>query len=142
MTTFALLIGLGASLGLWQVARTTPDDQTGRWVDAGLGVLVGMLLGARAAYVALHPAYYAAHPGEWYRLWMGGYSAAGAVAGGLLAAGIAATFNQNLLASPVGRYCAAFPTPGGAGMVGLRCSWMRLWTRDGHRLLAGGAGSG
>jgi len=77
-------------LGLWQVSRVSADRQPGRWVDAGLGVLAGMLLGARAAYVAMHPAYYSAHPWEWAQLWMGGYSAWGAIAGGLAAAGIAA----------------------------------------------------
>ncbi len=90
MSAFSLLIGLGATLGLWQVARSAPLNQAGRWVDSGLGVLVGMLIGARMAYVALHPAYYAAHPGEWVQLWLGGYTAWGAAAGGLLAAGIAA----------------------------------------------------
>ena len=109
MTSFALLIGLGASLGLWQVARTTPEDQTGSWVDAGLGVLAGMLLGARAAYVALHPAFYAAHPGEWYRLWLGGYSAAGAVAGGVLAAGIAALLMRTSLPALLDAISPLFP---------------------------------
>lgn len=90
MTSFALLIGLGASLGLWQVARALPSERARRAVDAALVVLIGMLLGARAVYVALHPAYYAAHPGEWYRLWLGGYSAAGAVAGGIVGAALAA----------------------------------------------------
>ena len=72
MSTFALLLGLGATLGLWQVARQSPPRQVGRWVDVGLAVLAGMLLGARAAYVVLHPAYYATHPGEWWHLWQGG----------------------------------------------------------------------
>ncbi len=109
MTSFALLIGLGASLGLWQVARTSPEKQTGSWVDAGLGVLVGMLFGARAVYVALHPAFYAAHPGEWYRLWLGGYSAAGAVAGGLVAALIAALLMRTSFALLLDAVSPLFP---------------------------------
>ena len=90
MSAFSVLIGLGATLGLWQVARSAPLNQAGRWVDSGLGVLVGMLIGARMGYVGLHPAYYAAHPWEWAQLWMGGYTAWGAAAGGLLAAGLLA----------------------------------------------------
>ena len=90
MSLFALLIGLGASLGLWQVARSAPEDQAGRWVDAGLGVLVGMLVGARLAYGSIHPAYFATRPLEILAVWQGGLSGWGAVAGGLIAAFAAA----------------------------------------------------
>lgn len=90
MTVYALLIGLGASLGVWQVVRAAPTYQASRWVDASLGVLAGALLGARLAYGSLHPAYYAAHPLELAALWQGGLSAWGALAGGLIAAGAAA----------------------------------------------------
>jgi phosphatidylglycerol:prolipoprotein diacylglycerol transferase len=90
MSTFALLLGLGASLGLWQVARLAPPRQAGRWVDVGLVLLAGMLVGARAAYVATHMAYYVEHPGEWLRLDQGGYLAWGALPAALLLAALAA----------------------------------------------------
>lgn len=118
MIPFSLLIGLGASLGLWQVARGAPINQTGRWVDTGLGVLAGMLLGARAGYVLLRPAYYAAHPGEWLQLWMGGYSAWGAVAGGLLAAGIAALLLRKPLPRVLDAVAPLFPPLAVLGWLG------------------------
>jgi prolipoprotein diacylglyceryltransferase len=92
MTLYALLIGLGASLGVWQVARAVPASQAGRWVDASLGVLAGALVGARLAYGSAHPAYYAAHPLELAAVWQGGLSGWGAVIGGLIAACAAAAF--------------------------------------------------
>ncbi len=97
MTLFALLIGLGASLGLWQVARSAPLNQTGRWVDAGIGVLAGMLVGARLAYASIHTAYFAERPLQIFAVWQGGLSGWGAVAGGLVAAfGVALLLRQSL----------------------------------------------
>jgi prolipoprotein diacylglyceryltransferase len=90
MSAFSLLIGLGATLGLWQVARSAPLNQAGRWVDSGLWVLAAMLVGSRLGYVALRPAYFSAHPGEWAQLWLGGFTVWGAAAGGLLAAALIA----------------------------------------------------
>jgi prolipoprotein diacylglyceryltransferase len=90
MTIFALLVGLGASLGAWQVSRAARPGWEGRRVDAALGALAGMWIGGRAGYVGIHPAYYAAHPGEAWLPWGGGLTAWGALAGGLLAAGLAA----------------------------------------------------
>lgn len=105
MTLFAFLIGLGASLGLWQVARTAPVNQTGWWVDAGIGVLVGMLVGARLAYGSIHPAYFAARPLEIFAIWQGGLSGWGAVAGGLIATFGAAPLLRQPLRVTLDRLC-------------------------------------
>ena len=126
MFTFALLLGLGASLGLFQVARAAPEREVGRWVDAGLGVLAGMLLGARAAYVGQHLAYYGAHPGEWLQLWQGGFSAWGALPGGLLAAGIAALIMEKPLAQALDRLaplCAPLAVLGWLGCSAAGCGY-------------------
>lgn len=109
MNLFALLIGLGASLGLWQVARSAPADQAGRWVDAGLGVLAGMWVGARLAYGSIHPAYFAARPLELLAFWQGGLSGWGAVAGGLIAAFGAAPLLKQPLRLVLDRLCPLIP---------------------------------
>ncbi len=82
MNDYSLLVGLGAMLGLWRMARGVKDAE--RWLDAGLLALAGALVGGRAGYVALHGSYYAAHVLEALQVWQGGLSAAGALAGGLL----------------------------------------------------------
>lgn len=118
MSTFALLLGLGASLGLWQVARSAPAHQAGRWVDVGLAVLAGMLLGARAAYVGLHFNYYLAHPGEWLQLWQGGYLAWGAFPGGLLIAACAALLLDKPLTLVLDRLAPLVPPLAVLGWLG------------------------
>ena len=77
-----------------------------------------MLVGARAGYVLLRPAYYAAHPGGWLQLWMGGYSAWGAVAGGLLAAGIAALVVRKSLPRVLDAVAPLFPPLAVLGWLG------------------------
>jgi phosphatidylglycerol---prolipoprotein diacylglyceryl transferase len=118
MSAFSLLIGLGATLGLWQVARSAPLNQAGRWVDSALGVLVGMLLGARLGYVGLHPAYYAAHPWEWAQLWMGGFALWGAVAGGLLAAVVVAVLLERSMLRVLDTVAPLFPPLAVLGWLG------------------------
>lgn len=84
MALFSLLIGLGAALGVWQVARCAPPRETGRWVDAALISLLLALLGARAVYVALEGSYYAAHPLEIFQVGLGGLAWPGAALGWLV----------------------------------------------------------
>lgn len=82
---FALLLGLGATAGLGWVAWQTPSEQTRRYVDAGLFVLLGSALGGRGAYVAVHWPYFQAHLWEIPQLHLGGLAWPGALAGWLLA---------------------------------------------------------
>ena len=72
-------------MGLLRVAQVSPAIMANRQVNRGLLVLLGCLLGARAVYVLERWAYYGAHPGEIVQLLSGGLSAAGALAGGLIA---------------------------------------------------------
>jgi len=85
MNYFPLILGLGASLGLWRVAQSVPRWQTGRWVRAGLALLLASLLGARLSYVLAHGGYYRTHPLEAPQIWLGGLDWPGALLGGLLA---------------------------------------------------------
>ncbi len=85
LSGFSLLVGLGASLGLWQVARHVPSREAQRWVCYGLVVLAGCLLGARLLFVLLHATYYRHHLWEVFQPWLGGLSWSGTVGGGVLA---------------------------------------------------------
>ena len=75
------------------VAWRTPKERVFRVLDAGLLVLLGALLGARAAFILTHPGFYQTHWLATILLWQGGLSWPGALAGfGLslaLAAGLA-----------------------------------------------------
>jgi prolipoprotein diacylglyceryltransferase len=84
MTLFSLLVGVGASLGLWLVVRSSPRWYFRRRFEAGFLVLLGALLGARLAFAALHSAYFSRHPSEILQVWLGGLSWPGAVLGGLI----------------------------------------------------------
>jgi prolipoprotein diacylglyceryltransferase len=82
---YSLLVGIGASFGLVQVARYAPRRQVIRWVNAGLWTLAGSLIGARLAYITFSYTYYVEHFSEIPLLWLGGLAWPGAVFGGVLA---------------------------------------------------------
>jgi len=85
MQPFSLLLGLGALTGLLLAGWKAPKKETIRYVDAGVGILFGALLGSRAVSVAVNYNYYQSHPGEIFQVWLGGFSSIGAIAGGILA---------------------------------------------------------
>jgi len=82
---FSLLLGAGASLGLFWVQWQTAREKRRRIGLLGLGVLAGSLLGARLGYLLVSGAFYWQYPQEIARLPLGGVSWPGAVLGGLLA---------------------------------------------------------
>ena len=84
MTPFSLLVGAGASLGLWLVVRSSPRWYFRRRLETGFLVLLGALLGARLVFAAIHSAYFSQHPSEILQVWLGGLSWPGAVLGGLI----------------------------------------------------------
>lgn len=90
MLPFSLIVGLGATLGVWQVARSAPPRETSRWVDAALFSLLLALLGARMMYVALEWPYFAGQPLEMFQIWLGGFAWPGALLGWLAGVGLAA----------------------------------------------------
>lgn len=87
MLGFSLWVGIGASLGLWRIARGA-QRQPAEWVNTGLFVLLFALLGARLSYVAHNFDIFASRPLEIPMVWLGGLSWPGALVGGLLALGI------------------------------------------------------
>lgn len=82
---FALWVGMGATLGMWRVARSVPSRQAGAWVNAALFVLVFTLIGARLFYALVNHAYFSAHLIEVPQFWLGGLAWPGAMAGAWLA---------------------------------------------------------
>lgn len=88
MLDYSLWVGIGASLGLWRMARSAEAANANRWVNAGWLVLLLALVGARTSYVLQNQAYFALHLLEMPMFWLGGLTWPGAVLGGLMAAGI------------------------------------------------------
>ena len=85
MNSFTVWVGLGAALGLWRVARSSPQRQAHVWVNAGLWVLFASLAGARLFYAWINRAYFADHLLEIPQVWLGGLSWPGAVGAAWLA---------------------------------------------------------
>ena len=81
MNEFALFVGLGAAMGLWQVSRTASPEKAPQHVRIGLITLLGGLIGSRLVFVLIHLAYFSTHPGESVQFWLGGLSWPGAAIG-------------------------------------------------------------
>ncbi len=94
MINFSLWLGIGASLGLWRIARSVPKRQSSVWVNAGLFVLFAALLGARTSYALVNWTYFSTHLIEIPMLWIGGLTWPGAVLGMLLALAYLSTQNR------------------------------------------------
>jgi phosphatidylglycerol:prolipoprotein diacylglycerol transferase len=76
----ALLVGLGALAWRgWKIA-----EAPARWIDAGLGAIVGGLVLARLGHVAVHWTYFSEHQDEIAQVWKGGLNWHGAIVGGLI----------------------------------------------------------
>jgi phosphatidylglycerol:prolipoprotein diacylglycerol transferase len=84
MNPFSIWVGLGASLGLWQVRQHVPLWQAPRWMNAALFTLAGALLGARLWFVLFNLHHYRLHPLETLYIWQGGYDWPGGILGALL----------------------------------------------------------
>lgn len=82
----AVLVGLAALVGAALLRR---EPHPVRWLDAGLGALVGGVIGARLLHVVLAWNYFADHLGEIPNLRAGGLSWHGALYGGLLGLALA-----------------------------------------------------
>ena len=84
MQPFSILLGLGVLLGLLLTVWRAPEKEASRYLEAGLWVLLGALVGSRAMTVVVNFTYYQSHPGEIVQVWLGGLSGMGALAGGIL----------------------------------------------------------
>lgn len=82
--SFSIWLGMGAALGLAWTAGRAPAETRERLVDAGLLILLGAFLGARAGFVWAHASYFQAHVSDAPQVWLGGLSWPGAVVGALL----------------------------------------------------------
>jgi phosphatidylglycerol:prolipoprotein diacylglycerol transferase len=82
MLDVAIIVGL---LLLGVFGALDDDKRPAAWVDAGLGALVGGIVGGRLGHVAIHWQYFAEHPEGIVKVWQGGLDWHGAVLGGLLA---------------------------------------------------------
>ena len=120
MQPFSLLLGLGTLAGLLLAGWRAPQKATIRYVDASVLVLFGSLLGSRAVSVAVNWGYYSAHLGEIIQVWLGGLSAIGALAGGVLAVFIVAIW----LELPVGALADVLLPLAGSITV---TSWLGCW---------------
>jgi prolipoprotein diacylglyceryltransferase len=84
MQPFSILLGLGVLLGLLLTVWQAPEKEASRYLEAGLWVLLGALVGSRATTVVVNFTYYQSHPVEIVQVWLGGLSGMGALAGGIL----------------------------------------------------------
>ncbi len=81
---YALLIGLGATLGMWRIYQTVAEGEQLSAARAAVWSLVGALVGARLAFFLWQPAYLSENGWRAIRFWEGGFIWPGAVAGSLL----------------------------------------------------------
>lgn len=81
LNSFAILIGAGAALGLWQIAQNAPALEVNNRLRTGWLILLCTLLGARLFYVLFHLDYYIQHPLLVLAVWQGGLSWLGALTG-------------------------------------------------------------
>jgi prolipoprotein diacylglyceryltransferase len=85
MQLLSILLAVGVLAGLLLLSWRAPQKERVRYVDAGVMVLFGALVGGRGLSVAVNLNYYATHLGEAIQVWKGGFSGIGALVGGVLA---------------------------------------------------------
>ena len=84
MGFYALMIGIGASLGIWRIYQNAPLEQRNEYINDGLLVQFFMLIGSRTGYVIQYWQYYQSAPREIFRLSEGGLTLWGLIAGGFV----------------------------------------------------------
>lgn len=116
---FPLLIGLGASLGLWRVYRTSVGRAALSDTLAGLLTLAGAWLGGRAGYIGMHWSYFSTHPDQILRFWEGGLNAYGAIGGAVIFALLAGILLPHNLIITMDRMSRLFLPVGTAAWLGM-----------------------
>ncbi|MBE9523756.1 MAG: prolipoprotein diacylglyceryl transferase [Chloroflexi bacterium] len=84
--SFSLILGIGVLIGLHGVINEAlvEGNDTNLYLNFTLLILLGSLLGGRAAYIGLHWAYFQQHLDEILRFWLGGLGWVGALGGGII----------------------------------------------------------
>lgn len=121
MPPFTLLTGLGATAGLWLASLQAPPGRRARHTAWAALVLLGALVGARAAYAAFHPAQFNTQPVAVLRLADGGLSWPGGLLGGLMVVALAALAWRKSLALTADALLAPLLAPLSAGV------WLGCW---------------
>ena len=85
---FTAVFGIGILLGWFITQRQENSKPLANWADAALATLLTGWLGARLSFVFLNWSYFAERPSELFRLWQGGLTAFGGLAGGLIGLGL------------------------------------------------------
>ncbi len=85
-------------------AALAPNKHVAHWIDQGLWILFGALLGGRLVHVVSVWPYYVDRPQDIPQVWLGGLSGTGALAGGLLALGLLAIIIRQNLGALADRY--------------------------------------
>lgn len=81
---FSIIIGIGASVGMWRVYDRLVPAQRIRGLFTAIWVLCGSLVGARLGYVLSHLHYFSKYRAESVQFWLGGMDGCGALAGAVI----------------------------------------------------------
>ena len=118
--TFTVLMGISILLSFGLTARLNRQKPIPDWADTAVFVLVFSWLGARVGFIWANWEFFQAEPNQLYKLWNGGHSYYGALAGGLVAliiwcvvrkrpfAQYAALFTPALILMQVGGWLACY----------------------------------
>ncbi len=87
LSLFSLITTAGAILGLTLTAWRSPERKIFH-INAGIGVTLGALVGARAGFVLRNWEYFQSHAPEIPQVWLGGLTWPGAFLGGILTLGL------------------------------------------------------
>ncbi len=120
MNGFSLLVGIAASLALWEIASRDPESQALARVKAGLAVLALSLVGARISYVLYFPRYFNNDLLRMLRFWDGGVAWPGALIGALLGLLLAALVWRKPFGMVADAVLPLFPIVSAA-------AWMGCW---------------
>lgn len=123
LSPYSLLVSMGAALGLGISAWQTNGDKL-FLVNAGSGILLAALLGARLDFVWLHGAYFGNHPEEILQFWLGGLGWCGGLLGGGLVWVLVGLFSRRKTGILAGAYLPLL----GSLSVSL---WLATWFRGG-----------
>lgn len=106
--------------GLVWVRETSPVKQANLYMDSGVGILIGALVGSRITFVFSHWDYFRDHWQEIPQLHLGGFSWAGIVLGWMAAVWIA----SRLLHRPMFELSDDFLPLAGCLVIGI---WLGCW---------------